>query len=98
MEIFCVTYLQILEEVNLSDERRGSITPSIARSEEADGAVIMGYAEPNAFRVLRRQNDQSSVEALEKALRDDPNIKSLSMKVDGAPSRRPTALGVPNMQ
>lgn len=79
-------------------ERRGSLTPSIARSEEADGAVIQGYAEPHAFRLLRRQNDQSSIEALEKALKDDPNITSTKIRIDGAPSRRPTQLGVPNMQ
>lgn len=60
--------------------------------------MIQGYAEPHAFRLLRRQNDQSSIEALEKALKDDPNLASAKIKVDGAPSRRPTALGVPNMQ
>ena len=80
------------------EERRGSVTPSIARSEEADGAVIQGYAEPRAFRILRRQNDQSSLEALEKAMKDDPNINAVKIKIDGAPSRRPTALGVPSMQ
>ena len=74
------------------------MTPSIARSEEADGAVIVGYAEPSLFKILRRDNDQSSLEALEKALRDDPNMQSVRLKVDNAPSRRPTALGVPNMQ
>ena len=86
------------EEAAYRDDRRGSLTPSIARSEEVDGAVVAGYAEPTVFRVLRRQNDQSSLEALEKAVRDDPNIKSTSLRVDNAPSRRPTALGVPNMQ
>jgi hypothetical protein len=80
------------------EERRGSITPSLARSEEADGAVIMGYAEPHAFRLLRRENEESSSRALEKALKDDPNIHSLAVKGENAPSRRPTALGVPNMQ
>lgn len=85
-------------ESEIENTRRGSFTPSIARSEEADGAVIQGYAEPHAFRLLRRQNDQSSIEALEKALKDDPNLASTKIRVDGAPSRRPTALGVPNMQ
>lgn len=80
------------------DDRRGSATPSMARSEEADGAVIQGYSEPHAFRILRRQNDQSSMEALEKAMRDDPIMKSAKIKIEGAPSRRPTALGVPAMQ
>ena len=80
------------------EERRGSITPSLARSEEADGAVIMGYAKPHAFRLLRRENEESSSRALEKALKDDPNIHSLAVKGENAPSRRPTALGVPNMQ
>ena len=86
------------EEAEKSDERRQSLTPSLARSEEADGAVIQGYAEPQAFRILRRQNDQSSIEALQKALKDDPNMNGTKIKLDGAPSRRPTALGVPNMQ
>ena len=81
-----------------TDDRRGSITPSVARSEEADGAVIMGYAEPQAFRILRRENDESSSQALQMALRDDPTIQTLAMKTENAPSRRPTALGVPNMQ
>lgn len=85
-------------EATQSADRRGSLTPSIARSEEADGAVIQGYAEPYAFRLLRRQNDQSSIEALEKALKDDPNLNSTKIRIDGAPSRRPTALGVPAMQ
>jgi hypothetical protein len=89
---------QISDETERVEERRTSLTPSIARSEEADGAVIQGYAEPHAFRLLRRQNDQSSIEALEKALKDDPTMKSAQLKVNGAPSRRPTALGVPNMQ
>ena len=87
---------QISDETERVEERRTSLTPSIARSEEADGAVIQGYAEPH--RLLRRQNDQSSIEALEKALKDDPTMKSAQLKVNGAPSRRPTALGVPNMQ
>jgi hypothetical protein len=88
----------VTEEVSKADERSDSLTPSLARSEEADGAVIQGYAEPHAFRVLRKQNDQSSVEALQKALKDDPNLNSIRIRLDGAPSRRPTALGVPNMQ
>jgi hypothetical protein len=88
-----------LGEQQLStEERRGSITPSIARSEEADGAVIMGYAEPRAFRILRRENEESSSQALEMALKDDPTIRALAMGKESAPSRRPTALGVPNMQ
>lgn len=74
------------------------MTPSIARSLEADGAVIQGYAEPHSFRILRRQNDQSSLEALEKAFRDDPIMKSAEIRIEGAPSRRPTALGAPAMQ
>ena len=89
---------EVSDETERIAERRGSLTPSVARSEEADGAVIQGYAEPHAFRILRRQNDQSSVEALEKALKDDPNLNSTKIKIDGAPSRRPTALGVPSMQ
>ena len=88
----------VTEDVIRTEERRGSLTPSLARSEEADGAVIQGYSEPHSFRVLRKQNDQSSVEALQKALKDDPNLNSVKIRVDGAPSRRPTALGVPNMQ
>lgn len=87
-----------LEDIGRTEERRGSATPSLARSEEADCAVIQGYAEPHAFRLLRRQNDESSLEALGKALRDDPNITNANLRVNGAPSRRPTALGVPNMQ
>lgn len=87
-----------LEDLNRTEERRGSATPSLARSEEADCAVVAGYAEPHAFRLLRRQNDQSSIEALGKALRDDPNIRDTNLRVEGAPSRRPTALGVPGMQ
>lgn len=82
----------------MEGDRRGSFTPSLARSEEADGAVIAGYAEPSLFRILRKENDQSSLEALEKAFKDDPNIHSTNFRVDNAPSRRPTALGVPNMQ
>ena len=89
---------EVSDDTEQVTERRGSVTPSIARSEEADGAVIQGYAEPHAFRLLRRQNDQSSIEALQKALKDDPNIRSTKIHIDGAPSRLPTALGVPNMQ
>lgn len=87
-----------MDEFGKSDDRRGSVTPSIARSEEADCAVVVGYAEPQAFRVLRQQNDQSSIESLGKALRDDPNITTANIRAEGAPSRRPTALGVPDMQ
>jgi hypothetical protein len=89
---------EVSEQTERVAERRGSLTPSVARSEEADGAVIQGYCEPYAFRLLRRQNDQSSIQALEKALRDDPNLAPTRIRVDGAPSRRPTALGVPSMQ
>lgn len=86
-------------EEGIVAERRGSFTPSLERSQEADGAVIAGYAEPSAFRILRRENDQSSYEALAKAAKDDPNIvSSHSFKVNNAPSRRPTALGVPSVQ
>ena len=85
-----------LSPVN-NDSRRGSVTPSLARSEEADVAVIQGYAEPHAFRLLRRQNDESSIQALEKALKDDPTM-GFSISVEGAPSRRPTALGIQSMQ
>ena len=94
-----VSFMQTSGELqNSTADRRGSLTPSIARSEEADGAVIMGYAEPQAFRVLRRENEESSSRALDKALKDDPTLKSLTRKSETAPSRRPTALGVPNMQ
>ena len=72
--------------------QRSSECGSVSRSEAADGAVIIGYSEPHQFRTLRRQNNESSIQSLEKLIAADPTINKDALFRESAPSRRPTQL------